>query len=869
MDQRALYRHLTTLFPHFGGAETFLHAVADAMRAARTEPGSVNPVFASLKPQLLEDDLLGQIHQAISSPLLESAYRATARDRRKFTAAEIPAVTQLFTPRFVVEFLLQNTLGKLWVEMHPDSLLVRKWKWMARCKDMGGTPTPLAREIRICDPACGTMNFGLIAIDMLRDMYREEIQNADRPGWPAAANCCPQHEIDSFIVGRNLVGFDIDPQAIDLARQTLELKIGRPIGADEHQLSVCDTLFDRIPDSFDVIATNPPYLSSRNLDPKIVRRLKAKYPSAWRDHYTCFLMRSLDMLRPGGRLGILSMHSFMFTGAFQRLRREISQQADVQTTAHFGPGLFQIGNPGTLQTAAIVLQKKPATADPATFYRLVDADDKQSALQQAVESSRGFRLSQSDLTALPRCAWMYWISPPVRRAFAELPKLGEIAPPRQGLATTDNARFVRYWWEVEPPGFSQPREKWKPYAKGGRFSRWYESARHRVNWQDDGREIKQAIIDRYPYLDGQWQWVAKNSAWYGREGITYSYLTSGSFSARQLATGTIFDVAGSSLFPDDPLAILGILNSIAAAELLSAINPTVNFQVGDLRQLPMPADYPDELRQAVSSAIDYTRKLDYLDETSPDFTAPESWDQSISRGLRAHIAVAEQSVNQIAGDLYGIRIKHRKPADQRTDRDDLARRWISYAVGIWLGRWENSPYGELAVLAPLEPALRRDLREILSERAGEQAAHEIIDRVGSLEKFLSNEFLNWQDLLYRGRPVFWGFCGNGKTVAVAAPLADPAIVRRVIKTIGGEIPKKWLPCIDDGFRINLAPLCPWIAARKLRESLREIWMEMEQGRYAFSQTAQQCAKISRGSTAGCGPGPRPGRRRILQASAGR
>lgn len=85
-----------------------------------------------------------------------------------------------------------------------------------------------------------------------------------------------------------------------------------------------------------------------------------------------------------------------------------------------------------------------------------------------------------------------------------------------------------------------------------------------MNWEDDGREIKQAIVDRYPYLNGQWQWVAKNSAWYGREGITYSYLTSGSFSARKLETGTIFDVAGSSLFPQDSLAILGVLNSRAA-----------------------------------------------------------------------------------------------------------------------------------------------------------------------------------------------------------------------------------------------------------------------------------------------------------------
>ena len=349
------------------------------------------------------------------------------------------------------------------------------------------------------------------------------------------------------------------------------------------------------------LLTNPPYLSARNLDPKVVRNLKKRFPAGWRDFYACFILRSLEMLRPGGRVGILSMHSFMFTGAFERMRREIAERAEVRTVAHFGPGLFDVGNPGTLQTAAVVLQRKPAADGAARFFRLVDADDKRSALAKAVDSSSAFELKQSDLASLPRLAWMYWISPKIRRAFGELPKLGEIAPPRQGLATTDNARFVRYWWEVEQPNFSGERDKWKLYAKGGRFRRWYESARHRVNWEDDGREIKQAIVDRYPYLDGQWQWVAKNSGWYGKEGITYSYLTSGSFSARRLEAGTIFNVAGSSLFPDDPPAMLGLLNSTIAGRLLAAINPTVNFQVGDLRQLPVPKSFPDELRREVGA----------------------------------------------------------------------------------------------------------------------------------------------------------------------------------------------------------------------------------------------------------------------------
>jgi hypothetical protein len=431
---------------------------------------------------------------------------------------------------------------------------------------------------------------------------------------------------------------------------------------------------------------------------------------------------------------------------------------------------------------------------------------------------------------------MYWISPKIRRAFRDLPTLGQIAPPRQGLATTDNARFVRYWWEVEPPNYSGEREKWKPYAKGGRFRRWYEAARYRVNWEDNGREIKQAIVDRYPYLDGQWQWVAKNSAWYGREGITYSYLTSGAFSARRLEAGTIFDVAGSSLFPDDPLALLGILNSTVAGRLLHAINPTVNFQVGDLRQLPVPKMLPDELRQEVARAIDCTRDLDRFDETSVDFIQPEPWNAADAGQLRCAIAKAERSINRIVGSLYGIKQAKARIKVNEAAKEDLARRWISYSLGIWLGRWEQSTVGDIALLSPLDGKLQDGLRGILAERAGESAAAEIVDLLGGLDRFFGKDFLPWHNLLYRGRPVFWGFSSAGRTVAVCGLSADRTVMQKAFREIGVTVPRDWRPKADDGVRLNLAPLAAWIADRKLRESI-----------------GQMCAKtISRELTAGCG-----------------
>jgi len=877
VDRRKSYKLVAELLPRAGGAEALLHAVADLMRGSPRRASCAGfGIGGDLQSLCKSDDALGQVYQAINAPALEAAYRATARDGRKFMAAEIPAVTQLFTPKWVVEFLLQNTLGKLWVEMHPDSRLWHGHLAHASDARMGGTPIPRARDLRICDPACGTMNFGLVALDILRQIYREEIDRAGRPGWPERPSCSAENEIDDHIIQYNLIGFDIDPVAIDLARLSLEIKIGKPIAEGKHRLEVRDALFDKkIGGGFDVVVTNPPYLSARNLDPAVVRRLKSRSPAGWRDLYACFMLRALEMLRPGGRTGILSMQSFMFTAAFERMRRQLAGQAQVQAVAHFGPGLFDIGNPGTLQTAAVVLQRKPAADCPGVFYRLVDAKEKHAALARAIRSSDSFKLTQAELASLPRSAWMYWISPAVRRVFHDFPKLGEIAPPRQGLATTDNRRFVRYWWEVEGPRFSGAREKWMPYAKGGRFRRWYESARHRVNWQDDGREIKASIVERYPYLDGQWQWVAKNSGWYGREGITYSYLTSGSFSARRLEAGTIFDVAGSSLFPDDPLAMLGVLNSAVAATLLSAINPTVNFQVGDLRQLPVPRSFPDELRRESAREIEWTRQLDCFDETSADFVRPEPWngDAGHVEALRFSIDAAQKRIDRIVAQLYGIKPGKETRAEARRNqaaKEETARRWASYALGIWLGRWEQPAEGEIAALSPLDETLCHDLRRILADRAGETPAAEMEAAVGGLERFLARDFLPWHNTLYRGRPVFWGFGGNARIVAVSRMQSDLKVMRSAFARIGQTLPDGWQHWPDDGVQINLSPLAPWIADRKLRQVLTEVAADVRRGRFAFSETSRwMMGKLSRESSGECDPTARRIRKPILPASRSR
>jgi hypothetical protein len=836
-----------------GDEPRLLRGVAASMRAMRglptDEPGLSATWLdrADVRELLSADDALGQIYQASRAGALERAYRATARERRKFRPREIPAVTGLFTPRWIVEFLLHNTLGRLWQEMHPNTRLtfgrlvrsplpvlrgrVREGALSSSTTTLMLTPPPLpspgegerqqpattrVADIRVLDPACGTMNFGVIAVEMLAAMYREERQRAGEPGWPAVPSIDDDSLAELAAVKGNLYGVDIDDDGLALARTTLELKVRRTLRDEEINLRRADALWNRAlgRERFHVIVMNPPYLSARNLPPSRVRRLKRAFGAAWRDLYACFLQRGVELLADGGRLGALAMQSFMFTGGFEGLRAWLHQRAAVEAIAHFGPGVFGVGNPGTLQTAAVVMRREPAeerrAAQDVRAFRLVDVADKEAALRT---ERHAFRLFQRDLVASPRQAWVYWLAPRLRAVFHAMPRLREIAPPRQGLATTDNARFVRYWWEVQPTSTISGTARavatpgrWFPYVKAGRFRRWHESPRHRVNWEDDGREIKAAIVRRYPYLGGKWGWVAKNSEYYGRGGgVTYSYLTSGRFSARALERGAIFDVAGSSLFPADLLTMLAVLNSSMARELLAAINPTVNFQVGDLAELPVPPRGSEEIRQMVRRLIEIQREIDRGDETAPEFERPMDWESGPARfrTLREEITALESQVDAAVAALYGIDAEvHTDGSSFEVDRVELARAWISFALRRWFERGDVMWVSEVETLEQVRDELRRELDR--------RAAIEIERTIGGIDRWLGDGFVLWHTKRFRGRPVTWAFERRGRRFLVPHDRATADVLAPAFGEMRARLPKGWERRVDDGIVANTALLARWM-----------------------------------------------------------
>jgi hypothetical protein len=416
--------------------------------------------------------------------------------------------------------------------------------------------------------------------------------------------------------------------------------------------------------------------------------------------------------------------------------------------------------------------------------------------------------------ASPRSAWTYWVDATLAKIFHTLPKLARLCPPRQGLATTDNARFVRYWWEVTSIRADAPlqptKDKWFPYAKSGQFRRWYEAPKHRVNWANDGEEIKASILERYPYLDGKWQWVAKNTEWYFKPGVTYSYLTSGRFSARRLDPGAIFDVAGSSLFPEDPRTLLALLNSSVAHGLLQAINPTVNFQVGDLAELPVPTLQDETCASLVNQAIAIQEEIDQFDPASPDYAQPLAWTEAAELQHKAldRLQTIESRIDERVSELYGVaHAPETHPAVELQLPASRAAHWINHSLQHWLCRCQTA-------FAPVDSVLAKAVFEHLVELTGSDSACAIADAVGGVESFLARDLAGWQSRVYHRRPVLWILGTGGTKFVVAHDCADRSVLRHIARKLKTTPPGE-TGTLDDGIISRLKRLKGMLSDRML------------------------------------------------------
>ena len=531
--------------------------------------------------------IIGWLYQYYNTELKAETFDLLKKNV-KVTKERIPSATQLFTPDWIVRYMVENSLGRLWLEGHPNQALRESWKYyldeaeqepeveakLVVLRSQRQTLRP--EDITLIDPCMGSGHILVYAFDVLMQIYESE-------GWS-------QRDAAAAIVQKNLYGLDIDRRAAQLAYFAVMMKarqydrrfLIRGIqpnlyhpgayadGQDFGSLLIVDklepkpeqpdeiTLFDGdytdklntwnfrslLARQYDVVVTNPPYMGSSNMNDKLSKFVKDNHPDAKGDLFSCFIERGNRMAQADGYNCMVTMQSWMFLSSFEKLRQKLLHSKTIINLMHMENMVMGIA----FGTAVTVFRNCRIDGFKGIYnqIKLQDIEDD-TPKEFPVRGNRFAQIGASNFSKIPGSPIAYWVSKGLQKAFEKYETIGKIAPPKQGLATADNDRFLRRWHEPKftKIGFGIPNSvaaeasgfKWFPYNKGGAFRRWYGNCEYVVNWEHDGYEIR-----NFKDTTGKVRSRPQNTAFYFKSAITWSDITSASFSGRYSPPGFIFDV---------------------------------------------------------------------------------------------------------------------------------------------------------------------------------------------------------------------------------------------------------------------------------------------------------------------------------------
>ncbi|WP_449402793.1 hypothetical protein [Exiguobacterium artemiae] len=199
---------------------------------------------------------------------------------------------------------------------------------------------------------------------------------------------------------------------------------------------------------------------------------------------------------------------------------------------------------------------------PGEFIKLSDFKGVENQSIKTLEAIQNpkvpyrFSFNQSNFSKIPGTPIAYWVSEKIIENFIES-SIGSYLTTREGMATADNNKFLRHWFEVIDTSISftcqnrrdalEQKVKWVPYNKGGSYRKWYGNNEYIVNWENDGFEIRNNI-DK---TTGRIRSHNYNGEFSFKKGITWSALSSGNISVRFANEGFLFDSKGAKGFCDD------------------------------------------------------------------------------------------------------------------------------------------------------------------------------------------------------------------------------------------------------------------------------------------------------------------------------
>lgn len=709
---------------------------------------------------------------------------------------EVPAATQLFTTDWVVRYLIDNSVGRYWIERNPESQLAKELTYFVTPKDgqikyVDEKITP--QDVTVFDPCVGSGHFLVYAFEVLMKIYVEY-------GFS-------ERDAASEIIKNNIFGLDIDGRARQLAyfalmmkarqydrrfftrgiqpqiyeitesnntdkssieyfcendtdlKKDIEILLESLQDAKEYGsiIQIPDVNFEKINDRFAriadgismynayllgefkaiinsaylmskkyaVVATNPPYLNK--YDDALKKYITKNYSDYKGDLFSVFMFRNFAYCKLGGFSGFMTPMVWMFIKTYEKIRNLIINEKTIISLVQMEYSAYE---EATVPICAFVL-KNSRDLTKGIYIRLNDfkggMDIQGEKVREGISDSNCeyiYEVSLDELSRIPGMPISYWLSENAINNFERGKLLESFAEIRQGLATSDNNRYLRLWYEVsnndidfEAKDTIDARERgyrWFPFSKGGAFRKWYGNQEYIVDYYDDGADMKANVLRKYPYLKTP-DFVVKNSAFYFRPSITWTEISSTYFGVRYCPPCQIFSNKSNAIFPNsdfDMWYFLALLCSKTADMYIKAINPTITTNVGDVAKIPIIKD-----EDRFDSIIDLVKKNVELEkndwdsyETSWDFTkhpliggnlisdAYEKWDKSCLQRID-ELKINEEKINEVFIDIYNLKgelnpeVNVNDITAKKADLKRDIRSLISYAVGCMFGRYSLDEEG--------------------------------------------------------------------------------------------------------------------------------------------------------------------------------
>lgn len=789
--------------------------------------GSVIQQMIELIP---EDDwkdavqIIGWLYQYYNSEKKDDVFAALKKNV-KITKENIPAATQLFTPDWIVRYMVENSLGRLWLEGHPDvkeQLLPTEeeqsayaagnrdpedTKWHYYLEEAEQEPKVQAQlaeirkeyaaltpdQLKVIDPCSGSGHILAYMFDVLMKIYESY-------GYTT-------REAVASIVENNLYGLDIDDRAAQLAYFAVMMKARQydrrffSRGIQPHVYAIVESnhvdkfavdyfcngdvkltaamdtiiselhdakeygsiltvtpqdwsaLYDRFAEitedinmsretalrellplvqvaeamaqKYDVVVTNPPYAGISNLSSKVNNFIKDNYPDSKADFFSVFIERCNDLVRKNGLQAMITQHGWMFLSSFEKLRAKLLKNETI-TMAHLGARAFEEIGGEVVQTTSFVMIKSELNEYRGVYCRLIEPNTQQGKEDMFLLEQNRFSTKQKNFYDIPGTPFAYWLSDTMFDIFKDSKTLSDVAKPRQGLATSDNDRFLKLWHEVDfsKIGFGitsidddrKFEYKWFPCTKGGSFRRWYGNNDYIVNWENDGEEIKAYAAKLYR----NYTRTIKNIPFYFRKGLTWSTISSGLFSLRYVPEGFVFETKGAMCYVDDKYlySVLALYNTKVMQQFLAVVSPTLDYHEGPLGRTPILLEDNSEIDEITKNCITISKNEWDSFENSWDYkghplielrTETECvrvheqqnyhikdvywvWSQLCDKRFQK-LKDNEEKLNRHFIDVYNLQneltpeIEENDVSVRKADLGRDIRSFISYAVGCMFGRY--------------------------------------------------------------------------------------------------------------------------------------------------------------------------------------